>query len=206
MLCALNNCCRFLTSESVTFLRNAHARDFHVSALQMGGRINVILLDGVDGTGAKGEVVPVKRGYARNFLIPRKIAAYATDDNKNNYSELIASSASAKSKRTQGGNSVIFEKITQVELLRSLQEQLTALPESWEIRVTTAATADGRLYAAVSSTDLVEALKIQHGVDCSVAAVDIGENPIKSVGRHQITIAGQPVSVNVSIAGAAPVA
>jgi len=150
------------------------------------------MLDAVPGTGSKGEVVQVKRGYARNFLIPRKVAAYATDDNKKTHGELIANSAKTKSSTKGSAASKASISGTQAELLNDLKVKIAALPENWHIDVVANATADGRLYGALASADLVIALKDQHNIDCPTSAVGVGaEGPIKSVGKYKFTAAGQ---------------
>jgi ribosomal protein L9 len=68
---------------------------------RQGSTISVILLESVGTIGQTGNIVDVKRGYARNFLVPRKLAAYATTENKSKFSNIIqngstkASAASA---------------------------------------------------------------------------------------------------------------
>jgi len=182
-----------------------NARGFHASTMQQGGAIRVIMLDAVPGTGSKGEVVQVKRGFARNFLIPRKAAAYATDDNKKLHEELIATNALEKARNASKGSAASqAERASALaELLEEVQVQIAALPEDWHVDVTANATADGRLYGAIASTDLVIALKDQHNIDCPVSAVDLGAEPIKSVGKHKFTVAGKPAWVVVTSLGAA---
>jgi large subunit ribosomal protein L9 len=63
---------------------------------RQGSTISVILLERVGTVGQTGNIVDVKRGYARNFLIPRKLAAYATTENKTKFANIIQNSASAK--------------------------------------------------------------------------------------------------------------
>ena len=163
------------------------------------------MLDAVPGTGSKGEVVQVKRGYARNFLIPRKAAAYATDDNKKLHEELIATNALEKARNANKGSAASkAEKASALaERLEELQVQIAALPEDWHVDVAAHATADGRLYGASASTVLVIALKDQQNIDCPVSAVDLGAEPIKSVGKHKFTVAGKPAWVVVTSLGAA---
>jgi len=196
MLGVTRNSFKALGANSFRFVTRSDAcnktRGFHASALQQGGAIRVIMLDAVPGTGSKGEVVQVKRGYARNFLIPRKVAAYATDDNKKTHGELIASSAKGKTSTKGDALSKAIKATAQAELLNRLKVQIAALPSGWHIEVVVNATADGRLYGALASTDLVIALKDQHDIDCPTSAVDIGvEGPIKSLGKYKFTVAGQ---------------
>ena len=73
------------------------ARNFHCSSSVLGSSIPVIMVDTVDGTGLSGEIIRVKRGFARNFLIPNKKAAYLTQDNRERYSEIMESRASGTS-------------------------------------------------------------------------------------------------------------
>jgi large subunit ribosomal protein L9 len=192
--------CACSSRSLISRIDACNTRGFHASTLQQGGAIRVIMLDAVPGTGSKGEVVQVKRGYARNFLIPRKAAAYATDDNKKLYEALIATNALEKTRNASksGAASKAKKDSALAEHLEELQVQIGALPEDWHVDVAANATADGRLYGAIASTDLVSALKDQHNIDCPISAVDLGPEPIKSVGRHKCTVAGLPAWVEVT--------
>lgn len=66
-------------------------RNTNPSLVRFGSSIKVILLENMDNRGKSGDLISVKRGFARNFLIPRKFAAYATPANKEKYASLSRS-------------------------------------------------------------------------------------------------------------------
>jgi ribosomal protein L9 len=102
---------------------------------------------------------------------------YATDDNKKLHEELMATNALAKARLANKGSAVSKAERANAlaELFQELQVQIAALPEDWCVNVAANATADGRLYAAIASTDLVIALKDQQNIDCPLSAVLITE-------------------------------
>jgi len=132
--------------------------------------MQIILLEKVANVGNLGEVVKVKAGYARNFLIPQGKAKRATPEN---LKEIEAKRA---------------------ELEKAAAEKLaaaTAVAEKLEgssIRITQKAGVDGRLFGSVGTIDIAEALKAQ-GVDVEKAQVRLPSGPLKQVGDHPVTIA-----------------
>mmetsp|Transcript_27905 Transcript_27905/g.28190 ORF Transcript_27905/g.28190 Transcript_27905/m.28190 type:complete len:163 (+) Transcript_27905:101-589(+) len=131
--------------------------------IRFGSSISVILVDNVPNWGNQGELIQVKRGFARNFLIPRKKAVYATRQNKAKY---IA--------ENQGEDE------------RTLSPSVL-IPSS--IVIKKAASPNGVLYGSVSAADIVEALS-QIGISISEDNVRIGSNVIKSIGDYEVTIEG----------------
>eukprot|EP01033_Poteriospumella_lacustris_P008156 gene8156-5872_t len=79
-----------LSLQSTSVVRSA------IGSVRHGSSISVILLEKVGTVGQAGSVVSVKRGYARNFLIPRKMAAYATFENRAKHAALIETAKTAQ--------------------------------------------------------------------------------------------------------------
>ena len=132
--------------------------------------MQIILLDKVANVGNLGDVVKVKAGYARNFLIPRGMAKRATPENLK----------------------LLEEKRSELE--RAAGEKLAAAQaiagkiEGSALRIVQKAGVDGRLFGSVGSADIVEALKTQ-GVTLEKSQVRMPSGPLKIVGEHPVTIA-----------------
>jgi len=132
--------------------------------------MQVILLEKVANVGDLGEVVKVRQGYARNFLIPQGKAKRATPENL----ELL------EAKRGE------LEKAAG-ERLAKAQAQAEKI-EGVTIQVTQKAGVDGRLFGSVTNVDVVEALQgLGHTVEKSM--VRMPEGPLKHVGDFPLTIA-----------------
>ena len=132
--------------------------------------MQVILLEKVVNVGDLGEVVKVRQGYARNFLIPQGKAKRATPENLKLLEE----------KRRE------LEKAAG-ERLAKAQAQAEKI-EGVTIQVTQKAGVDGRLFGSVTNVDVVEALQgLGHTVEKSM--VRMPEGPLKHVGDFPLTIA-----------------
>lgn len=129
--------------------------------------MKVILLQDVKGQGKKGQLVEVSDGYARNFLLPRKLAAEATPDKLNAYTQ--ANKAAA--------HRIEVEKQAANELKQRLEELQT--------KIYAKAGSGGRLFGSVTTKEISEALKQQHSVDIPKAKLVLDE-PIKSFGTYQV--------------------
>jgi len=132
--------------------------------------MQIILLEKIANVGNLGDVVKVKNGYARNFLIPQGKAKRATAENlkliEAKRAELEAA-ANAKLNAAQA----LAEKI-----------------EGTTLRITQKAGVDGRLFGSVGTIDIAEALKSQ-GVEIEKAMVRLPEGPLKHVGDFPVSIA-----------------
>jgi large subunit ribosomal protein L9 len=132
--------------------------------------MQVILLEKVVNVGDLGEVVKVRQGYARNFLIPQGKAKRATPENLKLLEE----------KRSE------LEKAAGEKLAKA-QAQADKL-EGVTIQVTQKAGVDGRLFGSVTNVDIVDALQgLGHTVEKSM--VRMPEGPLKHVGDFPLTIA-----------------
>ncbi len=144
--------------------------------------MQVILLEKVVNLGNLGEVVRVKDGYARNFLIPQRMARRAT----------TAAVAEFETKR--------------VELEKAAAEKLAAAQAQGEklngltVQISQKAGVDGRLFGSVTNFDIAEALTKQ-GFPVEKAQVRMPQGPLKAVGDHAISVAlHTDVVVDVTIA------
>ena len=147
--------------------------------------MQVILMEKVANLGNLGDVVKVKDGYARNYLIPHGKAKRATEENLKAFETRRAELERA-----------------QAEALAKAQERGTKL-DGLTIQITQKAGVDGRLFGSVTNYDIVESLKAQ-GFEIERAQVRMPAGPLKQVGEHHIQIALHTdviVTVNISVLG-----
>ena len=147
--------------------------------------MQIILLEKVINLGTLGDVVRVKDGYARNFLIPQGKAKRAT----------TASLADFEKRRAE------LEK-AHAEMLAQTQEKGAKL-EGLMLQVTQKAGVDGKLFGSVTNSDVSEALKKQ-GFDVPKAAIRMPEGPLKMIGDYPLKVALHAdvvVSITVSVLG-----
>ena len=147
--------------------------------------MQVILMEKVANLGNLGDVVKVKDGYARNFLIPHGKAKRATEENLKAF----------EARRAE------LEK-AQAELLAKAQERGAKL-EGLTLQITQKAGVDGRLFGSVTNYDIVESLKAQ-GLEVERSQVRMPAGPLKQVGEYPIAIALHTdvvVTVNISVLG-----
>ena len=147
--------------------------------------MQVILLDKVVNVGALGEIVKVKDGYARNFLIPQKLARRATEANK----------AEFEAKRVE------LEKAAQAKLA-DMQAQGEKLGGT-TVKLTQKAGVDGRLFGSVTNFDIAEELNKQ-GYKVAKSQVRMPNGPIKTVGDSTVSVALHTdvvVEINVTVYG-----
>jgi large subunit ribosomal protein L9 len=130
--------------------------------------MKVILMTDVPALGHRGETREVASGYARNFLLPRKLAVPATPANLRNVEHL-------KRQRAR-------EEHRALEAARAAAARIEALT----LAVTARASADGRLYGSVSAQDVVEFLE-KHQLPVEKRRVQL-EEPIKAVGDYKVPV------------------
>ena len=147
--------------------------------------MQVILLEKVVNLGNLGDIVKVKDGYARNFLIPNKHARRATKD----------AIAEFEVRRAE------LEKIA-AEKLAIAQAQGEKLAGS-TVQINQKAGVDGRLFGSVTNADIADAL-VKLGFAVEKAQVRLPEGPLKLVGEHAVQISLHTdviVDVNVAVIG-----
>ena len=147
--------------------------------------MQVILLEKVVNLGNLGDIVKVKDGYARNFLIPNKRARRATKD----------AIAEFEVRRAD------LEKVA-AEKLAAAQAQGEKLAGS-TVQIAQKAGVDGRLFGSVTNADIADAL-VKQGFAVEKAQVRLPEGPLKLVGEHAVQISLHTdviVDVNVAVIG-----
>ena len=149
--------------------------------------MQVILLERVVNLGNLGDIVRVKDGYGRNYLIPQGKAKRATEANKAEFEQRRA------------------------ELEKQQAEQLTAAQARGEklagytLQITQKAGVDGRLFGSVTNGDIAEQLTAQ-GFEVAKSEVRMPNGPLKTIGDHPVSIAlhhDVVVDITVSVLGEA---
>ena len=147
--------------------------------------MQVILLDKVVNLGALGEIVKVKDGYARNFLIPSGRARRATEANK-------AEFAAKRAELEKAAAAKLTEAQAQGEKLAGTT-----------VKLTQKAGVDGRLFGSVTNHDIADELKKQ-GYEVAKSQVRLPAGPIKTVGDTTVSVALHTdvvVEINVTVYG-----
>ncbi|GGD51955.1 MULTISPECIES: 50S ribosomal protein L9 [Caballeronia] len=148
--------------------------------------MQIILLEKVVNLGNLGDIVKVKDGYARNFLIPGKKARRATKD------------------------AIAEFEVRRAELEKNAGEKLAAAQAQGEklngftVQISQKAGVDGRLFGSVTNADIAQALKKQGFAEVEKAQVRLPQGPLKMVGDHPIQVALHTdvlVDVTVSVLG-----
>ena len=129
--------------------------------------MKVILQQDVKGQGKKGQMVEVSEGYARNFLLPRKIAVPATADAINTMN------LKQKAKKAEEAR----QKALAEETAEKLKECM--------VKLTARAGAGGKLFGAVTTKEISEGLQKQFGIDIPKQKLVL-EEPIKAFGNYQV--------------------
>ena len=128
-----------------------------------------ILLADVDGVGAKGAVVDVSKGYLRNFLVPRKLAAPATKG-----------AVKAAAQRAEGQERAQRDAVSKAhDNADLLNKTVLTLAEK--------AGDDGRLFGSVTTQDIADAIREARGITIDKRHIHL-EEPIKQIGTFQVQV------------------
>ena len=130
--------------------------------------MKVILLQDVKGKGKKGQLLEVSDGYARNFMLPKKLAMEATPDAINTM-RMNDKAAAEKAAR---------ERAEAMDISRKLRELIVV--------VTAKGGGNGRLFGAVTTQEIAAALEKQSGIKLDKRKIVLNEN-IKNVGTYTAT-------------------
>ncbi|MDX2849040.1 MULTISPECIES: 50S ribosomal protein L9 [Streptomycetaceae] len=133
----------------------------------------IILTNEVSGLGAAGEVVEVKSGYARNYLIPRGFAIAWTKGGEKDVEQI------RRARR--------IREIATVEQANAFKAQL----EGVKVKLSTRAGDAGRLFGSVTPADIAAAVKAAGGPDVDKRRIEIG-SPIKTLGSHKVSVRLHP--------------
>jgi len=130
--------------------------------------MKVILQQDVKGKGKKGELVNVSDGYARNFLLPRKLAVEATQENL----AVMKQQEKAKQKKLEN------DKARATEISEKLGDVL--------VKITARGGGDGgKIFGSITSKEISEELFKQHGIEVEKNKI-VHDEPIKSFGSYEI--------------------
>lgn len=143
--------------------------------------MEIILLEKVQNLGDLGDLVDVKAGYARNYLIPQGKATFATEQNKSEFEqrrkELEKSAAS------------------RLESARSRAQQMDGLV----LEITRKASEEGKLFGSVSTIDIAETVT-GRGLTLEKSEIHLDEGSLKTAGEHDVAISLHPeVHFNIKI-------
>ncbi|MDR0491921.1 MAG: 50S ribosomal protein L9 [Oscillospiraceae bacterium] len=130
--------------------------------------MKVILQQDVKGQGKAGQLVNVADGYARNFLLPRKLAVEATDENIS----VMKKQEKVRQKKMESEKALALETASRLEAL------VVKIPAR-------SGGAGGKLFGAITSKEISETLLEQHGVDIEKNKI-IQEEHIKTFGLHEV--------------------
>ena len=131
--------------------------------------MKVILLADVKGQGKKNDVIEVSDGYAKNFLIPRKLAKVADAQSLND----VKVKEAAKAYRIE----------TERKEAQALSEKLKGIL----VKIPASSGADGRLYGSVTGKDIVEKLQADHGIVIVKRKLSMPES-IKAYGKYEVEV------------------
>lgn len=131
--------------------------------------MKVILLTDVKGQGKKNEVIEVSDGYAKNFLIPRKLAKVAD---------------------AQSLNDVKVKEEARLYRIETEKKEAKALAEKLKgiiVKIPASSGADGKLYGSITSKDIAERLEADHKIVIDKRKIIMGE-PVKAYGKYEIDV------------------
>jgi large subunit ribosomal protein L9 len=150
-----------------------------------GKPMKLILTQEVTGLGAPGDVVEVKAGYGRNYLVPRSLAMPWTRGSETQI-ELIKRARSAR-------------EIRGLDDARDAATRLSGL----RVRLQTRAGSGGRLFGSISTADIAAAVRSAGGPELDKRKIEV-KNPIRTVGSHQVAVRLHPeVSATLEVEVAA---
>ena len=132
--------------------------------------MKVVFMEEVEGTARVGEVKNVADGFARNYLLPRRLAAPATD----HYITIAAGRAEKEVRR-------------QTKLDEEAQEHLVPRMEGQSVTIEVRVGEQGKLFGSVTARDIAEALQAATNVELEHRQVDLRQ-PIREVGSHEVTV------------------
>ncbi len=143
--------------------------------------MKVILQQDVKGHGKKGQMVEASDGYARNYLLPRKLAVEATADNVNKMQmrdKAVAAQAAAEKAEAEANAAKLKEVM---------------------VKLSAKAGMGGRLFGAVTSKEIADGLKAQHGIEIAKTKI-VQDEPIKAFGTYELKVKlGHEVSGTLTV-------
>lgn len=153
--------------------KEGHARGFAKKAYR---KLEVILKKDVDHLGFRNEVLKVSPGYARNYLIPKKLVVIATDDRKALLDKEVEAALANK----------VEERKKQQERMQGLKKVLDKLTSN-PIRFDRKSVPGGKLYGSITAADIVKEVRKQCKVEITESALAM-DTPFKTVGFHSVPL------------------
>ena len=147
--------------------------------------MEVILKEDIKNLGEIGDVVSVKPGYGRNFLVPQGKAVFATADNLKN----LEQQKEELRKKQEGELSILREKAQTFEGLK--------------LTIEANVTEEGTLYGSIGTIDIANAAN-EKGIELERSYINMPDGPIKTIGSHDIELLFHPeiqVVINVEVVG-----
>lgn len=143
--------------------------------------MKVILTSDVEKLGKAGEMVNAKTGFARNFLLPNKLAVQATKENIKIWEEKQAELRAIERENIKNAN--------------ELKEKI----ENTKVKIIAKAGEGDRLFGSITSMDIEKALKEQHGLDVDKKKIEMKDN-IKSLGTFNVIVKVYPdINANLEV-------
>lgn len=143
--------------------------------------MDIILLEKVQNLGDLGDLVKVKPGYARNYLIPQGKATFATEENKREFE-----------KRRQE-----LEKVAEQRLQEARERG--QLLDGMVVEIARKASEEGKLFGSVNTVDIVDAV-VNRGATLEKSEIHLAEGALKTLGEHEVAISLHPeVHINIKI-------
>ncbi|MDU2220207.1 50S ribosomal protein L9 [Finegoldia magna] len=143
--------------------------------------MKVILTSDVDKLGKAGEMVNAKTGFARNFLLPNKLAVQATKENIKIWEEKQAELRAIERENIKNAN--------------ELKEKI----ENTKVKIIAKTGEGDRLFGSITSMDIEKALKDQHGLDVDKKKIEMKDN-IKSLGTFNVIVKVYPdINANLEV-------
>lgn len=146
--------------------------------------MEIILLQNVDKVGDRHEIVKVKDGFARNYLIPRGVALVANEGNRKRLADLMRQQA-AKEAKMVGEFQAMADKLSSSNLVIAAKAGVT-----------------GRLFGSIGSAQLAGAIRSQLGIDIERKKITLDD--VKEIGTHSATINLHPevsTTINFEVTG-----
>ena len=144
-------------------------------------RMKVILTSDVEKLGKAGEMVNAKTGFARNFLLPNKLAVQATKENIKIWEEKQAELRAIERENIKKAN--------------ELKEKI----ENTKVKIIAKTGEGDRLFGSITSMDIEKALKDQHGLDVDKKKIEMKDN-IKSLGTFNVVVKVYPdINANLEV-------
>ena len=131
--------------------------------------MKVVLLENVKNVGNKGDIVEVKDGYGRNFLIKNKKAVIGSDEN------------------IEAANQAKADEVEKIKEEREEAQKLADTLGKTEITIVERAADDGKLFGSVTTKDIAERLEAEKGIKIDKRKIEL-DAPIRNVGRIEVKI------------------